>query len=57
MNNHSPNNGGPTDMSRTAMPPPGTIVAAASLPPASTAPGGYQVSAVVSTYEKKESYT
>ncbi|XP_071547993.1 uncharacterized protein [Panulirus ornatus] len=42
MNNHSPNNGGPTDMSRTAMPPPGTIVAATTHPPASTAPGGYQ---------------
>ncbi|KAG7175561.1 hypothetical protein Hamer_G025512 [Homarus americanus] len=25
MNNHSPSNGGATDMSRTAMPPPGTI--------------------------------
>ncbi|XP_045594040.2 uncharacterized protein [Procambarus clarkii] len=42
MNNHSASNGGPTDMSRTAMPPPGTIVTTTTHPPVSTAPGGYQ---------------
>lgn len=42
MNNHALNNGGPQDMSRTAIPP-GTIIAASPHPPASTAPGGYQV--------------
>ncbi|XP_037779590.1 uncharacterized protein LOC119576109 isoform X1 [Penaeus monodon] len=41
MNNHALNNGGPQDMSRTAIPP-GTIIAASPHPPASTAPGGYQ---------------